>query len=314
MVSRGNFFPAHLAIECYRRQTYKNRELVIVCAQKNSEVSTLVSILDDPTIRYVECTPRPLGELRNLSVKEARGSLLCTWDDDDLYHPQRLELQANDLGTEPAAGFLSRLLLWWPERQLIGISTQRPWENSMLVRREALPKYPALQLGEDSHVLAKIESRHQTALSDRPELYCYVVHPHNTCGVAHFESLFAAAEWIYSDYERELAYLSSTFPLRWYADELHARSAGGDGISTEEDGVPRSLYLRRAFGLQDVLIDGRHFKGCSFVGTTLLYQGGRLPVFEDCDLGSATIKFVGSASNALQFQRRLQADGFLGDS
>ena len=32
MVSRGDVFPAQLAIHCYRKQTYPNRELVIVSA------------------------------------------------------------------------------------------------------------------------------------------------------------------------------------------------------------------------------------------------------------------------------------------
>ena len=34
-----------------------------------------------------------LGELRNASVEAARGDIVCQWDDDDRYHPRRLELQ-----------------------------------------------------------------------------------------------------------------------------------------------------------------------------------------------------------------------------
>ena len=34
-----------------------------------------------------------LGELRNFSVQLARYPLVCQWDDDDLYHPRRLETQ-----------------------------------------------------------------------------------------------------------------------------------------------------------------------------------------------------------------------------
>lgn len=309
MVSRGNFFPAHLAIHCYRQQTYKNRELIIVCARKDSAVSALVKFLDDPTIRYIECSPRPLGELRNVSVKQARGSLLCTWDDDDLYHPKRLELQASDLGSKQAAGYLSRLLLWWPDRRLLGVTSQRAWENSMLARREALPKYPALQLGEDSYVLEKIESRHQIVLSDRPEMYCYVIHSHNTCGTAHFENLFGSADWIYPDYDAQMAYLSADYPLRWYADELCAQTAGMDGVSREDDGVALSLYARRSFGSQKVIIDGRRFQSCTFEQTNLIYQGGVLPKFDDCDLSNANLSFVGSALNTLMFIRSLTGAG-----
>jgi hypothetical protein len=90
MVSRGNDFPAQLAIQCYRNQTYMNRELVIVCAQPNSPLSRYVATLGDPTIRYIESPPLPLGQLRNVAVDAARGSLVCTWDDDDLCHSRRL--------------------------------------------------------------------------------------------------------------------------------------------------------------------------------------------------------------------------------
>lgn len=313
MVSRGNHFPAHLAIECYRRQTYPNRELVIVCAQPNSPVSTLVAVLNDPSIRYVECSARPLGELRNLSVAEARGTLLCTWDDDDLYHPRRLELQAQDLGDDFAADFLSRILIWWPERRLLAITSQRAWENSMLVRREALPRYPSLGFGEDSHVVAKLESRHQTIYSDRPELYCYIIHAENTCDTAHFEQIFEAAEWIYSDYENQLAYFSADYPLKWYSDELAMRTtSNGDGINKEAPAGPLLIHSKKTFGSKDVVVDGIHFDRCTFKGTNLVYRGGRIPLFGNCELQEAQFNFSGSAFNTLNFIRQLKEAGFIG--
>ena len=38
MVSRGTLFPAQHAIQCFRLQTYPNRELVIVCDAPDSEL------------------------------------------------------------------------------------------------------------------------------------------------------------------------------------------------------------------------------------------------------------------------------------
>ena len=34
-----------------------------------------------------------LGAARNLTVDTARGAYVCQWDDDDLYHPERLRIQ-----------------------------------------------------------------------------------------------------------------------------------------------------------------------------------------------------------------------------
>ncbi|MGI4936004.1 MAG: hypothetical protein ACRYF5_04550, partial [Janthinobacterium lividum] len=38
MVSRGHRYPAAFAIDCYRRQTYANRELIIVSASLEEEL------------------------------------------------------------------------------------------------------------------------------------------------------------------------------------------------------------------------------------------------------------------------------------
>jgi glycosyltransferase involved in cell wall biosynthesis len=314
MVSRGNIFPARLAIACYRRQTYPNRELVIVSAQPNSPLSEFVTTFGDPSIRYIESPAVPLGELRNRSVAEARGSLLCTWDDDDLYHPRRLELQARDLESGAAAHFLSRVLIWWPERRLLGISGARPWENTMLVRREALPKYPSLPMREDTHVVREIESRHRIVGSNLPELYAYVIHSRNTCDTAHFENIFEEASWIYADYEAELTRLSINYPLRWYADRLLADAMDrGDGVTIPDLGAPLVICAGKTFGNEEVRIDGVHFKDCAFKGTQLVYMGGRIPIIENCDLGDAHIDFGGSASNTVHWLRQLKAAGLIGD-
>jgi glycosyltransferase involved in cell wall biosynthesis len=315
MVSRGNFFPAHLAVQCYRNQTYSNRELVIVCAQPNSALSHFVATLNDPTIRYIESPPKALGDLRNVSVDAARGSLLCIWDDDDLYHARRLEVQASaHLASGSAAHFLSRLLLWWPERRLLAITCERSWENSMLVRRDALPRYPSLQIREDTDVVDNLRARHQTAMSNEPELYCYVVHSQNTSDVAHFEHLFHHADWLFPDYDGQLARLSASFPLRWYADELIASgSQMGDGVSATDPNGPLVLLSDRSFGNEEVRTDGIHFRRCTFTNSQLIYLGGRIPILEDCDLGQSEIVFDGSAGNTVNWLRQLKQAGLMGD-
>jgi glycosyltransferase involved in cell wall biosynthesis len=223
MVTRGGLFPAQLAIHCYQRQSYVDRELVIICDQPGSPLAAHVAELGDPSIRYVETAPATLGELRNTSVAHARGDLLCQWDDDDLYHPQRLELQAAALettGTE--ASFLARWCIWWPARRRLAISSTRIWEGSMLVKRGALPIYPALRLGEDRQIVAMMRERHRLALIDQPLAYCYIVHGRNSCGEAHFETLFANASHVGGDdsYEADLARLQATMPTGAYARAL----------------------------------------------------------------------------------------------
>ena len=80
---------SQVAIECFFRQTYPDRQLVIV---NHSEEPFG---LEDPRVKEVVVRrPPTLGELRNIGLDAADGELLITWDDDDWHHPCRMEKQA----------------------------------------------------------------------------------------------------------------------------------------------------------------------------------------------------------------------------
>lgn len=220
MVTRGGAMPGSLAIDCYRRQTWRDRELIIVCDTPDSAIKTMVAGLGDPSIRYVEAPSLSLGELRNVSVAHAQGELLCQWDDDDLYHADRLEFMASGLlQHDVVAVFLQRWRIWWPARRQLAISGVRLWEGSMLVRREVLPTYPALALSEDTITMARLCSLHPALLVDRPELYCYIVHGGNSFETRHFETMVNWASDLtpVDRYDEELARLQPFLPLAAYA-------------------------------------------------------------------------------------------------
>src|SRR5688572_27292639 len=133
MLTRGRLVPTRFSIDCYRRQTWPNRELVVVCDDPDSELPWYIATLGDPTIRYVLTDPDVIGALRNVTVDASQGTFLSVWDDDDLYHPERLEFQYAALtANRAAAHFLSRWLIWWPARRQFVLSKRRYWEGSML--------------------------------------------------------------------------------------------------------------------------------------------------------------------------------------
>ena len=224
MVTRGDLVPAQFAIDSFRRQTWPNRELVIVCGAPGSELPDFLATLGDPTIRYVPTAPEVLGGLRNVSVGAARGTLLCQWDDDDLCHPQRLEFQYGQLvASDAAAHFLSRLLMWWPEERRLAISSRRMWEGSMLCRRVALGTYPLLARREDTQVVKDLRERgNRITYTDQPLAYCYVMHGGNTSGHRHLTKLFAKATQTFGpdEYAEKLEQFATIFPLHAYRDAL----------------------------------------------------------------------------------------------
>ena len=84
-----------MAIEQFQAQTYQDRELVILDDGRES-VETLIP--DDKRIRYLRLPINmPNGRKRNILCSAAAGEIIAHWDDDDLYHPSRIDYQVHRL-------------------------------------------------------------------------------------------------------------------------------------------------------------------------------------------------------------------------
>jgi hypothetical protein len=83
------------AIESFLRQTYPNKELIVLndCAEQEL-------VCDAPGVRVVNVRTRfaTLGDKYNAAVAIARGDLLAPWEDDDISLPWRLALSVERLG------------------------------------------------------------------------------------------------------------------------------------------------------------------------------------------------------------------------
>ena len=166
------------AIACFEAQDYPNKELITVVDPKDN---------------------RSLGDLRNESIKQANGHYVATWDDDDLYGPQRLSKQIEAIETTKAeACFLESITI----RCICGFQiTSQPnnsvgvWENTMLAKKslitDSFVRYPSLPWGEDTvMVRALLQSSRKTALLKSPESYIYRFHGGNTCNPKHWDNIF----------------------------------------------------------------------------------------------------------------------------
>ncbi len=177
------------AVTCFERQSYPDRQLIVVNDADDGTREYLASLGDD-RICYVrpERDGLRLGELRNVALAHARGRYVAQWDDDDWHHPDRLAAQLAAIEEAQAdVCLLQRWTLAWPDRNLFLRSKRRPWEGAMVARKAALPPYEALSHGEDSVVLEECRKRRGAiCLLDRPDLYIYVVHGRNCYSAEHF--------------------------------------------------------------------------------------------------------------------------------
>jgi glycosyltransferase involved in cell wall biosynthesis len=119
------------AIDAWRQQTLKERELIIVFDGPGT-VADLVP--EDPRIRLLEVNPENLGHKHNLGVDAARYPWIAKWDDDDWHAPWRLE-QSIKTAEETGAGIASSSTLILHE--LIG--ERRSYEYLYQLERPWLP-------------------------------------------------------------------------------------------------------------------------------------------------------------------------------
>jgi len=197
---------ARLAVGDFARQTITDSELLVVHTGDAAFGSALVSDLDPtlrPRVRVHEADARlNLGALRNIATAAATGDFVCQWDDDDRYHPLRLELQHEALQAQAADFcFLTDQLHWFPQqRELYWDDWSREAypldfiQGTLFGRRSLMPVYPEIARGEDTGLaMDLLRGRHRIArLSDRGWCYVYVYHGGNVFSADHHAAISAS--------------------------------------------------------------------------------------------------------------------------
>ena len=227
MVTRERYESACRAIMCFRRQSYPNKELVIIDDDPDNKLGQWVQSLADDSLVYVHLPDekKSLGELRNLSLEHAHGQYIAQWDDDDLSHPDRLLMQMSalaDMGND--VSFLQRQLFWMPDENKLSVTERRIIENTIVCKKSLLPAYPTLSKGEDTPVCETLVKNNDTVLCDKPELYIYVAHGTNTWNSEHLNKVWkgCALQYTGDAYNRKLKELEGIYGTQLFESEYFA--------------------------------------------------------------------------------------------
>jgi hypothetical protein len=175
------------AIEYFLRQRYEPRELIIV-DDDDQNVADLVPF--DRRIQYgrVRGGTLTVGAKRNLACEQARGDLICHWDDDDWYAPWRLAYQVQALQDQPEVSIcgLSDLLFYDTE---VNCAWRYTWPGAdswvygatLCYRkafwREAL--FADVSEGEDT-LFVRAAPRHSVLSLELSTFYVGLIHSRNT--------------------------------------------------------------------------------------------------------------------------------------
>jgi glycosyltransferase involved in cell wall biosynthesis len=195
------------SINAFCNQTHPNKELIIVVDPEPVSVrETLAKYVDGLERSDIRILVSPeklkLGQLRNMSVDSAQGDVVCQWDDDDLYHPQRLECQLSALlEGDHEAVYLRDVMQYFPtERTLYWTNWQFTeaggHPGTLMARRSASIRYPVegavASLGEDLRVALQLRERGRVCfLGGMPHLFVYVSHGSNSWDGGHHRMLIS---------------------------------------------------------------------------------------------------------------------------
>lgn len=188
---RRHFFKRSLL--SYRRQTYPNKELIII-DDGRQDLSPVFWASQNDDIRYIRIKKDPrniLGHLRNLSLEAANGEIITQWDDDDWYHPDRLSIQAASILAGNDACCLGNTLMhidqgpFFPHPYISLFKNGTP--GSIMHVKDPAIRYPVLPRAEDDVYMKKWRKKRFDKL---PSQYAYLFircfHGSNTWDRKHF--------------------------------------------------------------------------------------------------------------------------------
>jgi glycosyltransferase involved in cell wall biosynthesis len=239
MVSRGNVEILRHSVGCLLRQTYENLELVVILQDMTPSLRSYFDSIKNAGRRVRIYTVPPalkLGDLRNMAIARARGTLICQWDDDDLHHSRYLDymvgfMEANGVGV----AFLKQWTIWWPGRRQFALSKYQLWEGSIVADRSFIPIYPSLEKREDAFVTKAMVRQRAIVAVEAPQLYVYTVTGENTWDERHMESMSegeGSARCVDEDYDPIFDRLDSLYGVADY--QSYCLNARGKRESKDE--------------------------------------------------------------------------------
>ena len=153
------------AIESFLRQTYPNKELILL-----NDCGAQELVCDVPGVRVINVRDRfpSLGDKRNAGVLLSAGELVAPWDDDDISLPWRLSHSVKRLHD---GDYYNPFVYWFKDGNGLHLGGG-VGHNMSLFRRsawETVRGYPSLTNGEDQAIQQKLRETVRFVSEEPPE-------------------------------------------------------------------------------------------------------------------------------------------------
>lgn len=184
------------SIKMFMDQTYKNKELIIIDDSFHrfdqfEQLNILYTNLEDVKYYYVD--KMTIGSKRNLAISYATGDIIAFWDDDDYYHPTRLEYQASFMNNKKQFIFFKNVLYYDLHNRIIYRTSKylqrRLWQfrgiilTSMMFYKHICNyvKFKNVNIIEDLYFVKKsiLRYKYDYELIENNKMFVYI--KHNKC-------------------------------------------------------------------------------------------------------------------------------------
>jgi glycosyltransferase involved in cell wall biosynthesis len=206
MVTRNRARLARRSLACLAAQTWPALELVVVDDGDEDYGPLLEPLQARMPVRYLRLPHEPgrrLGALRNIALEHAQGQYCAQWDDDEWYHPERIEAQMRFLHTHRLAVVTLEQYLQHVDD---GVYAARPFRAispdgmpGTIVHERTGLRYDNLALSEDLHFHDALRRRVRAGCLGREASHlvmrCY--HGANSWHRGHFERRLRRT-WLYT--------------------------------------------------------------------------------------------------------------------
>ncbi len=192
-VSRNRHKLLQHSIFQFNQQTHADKELIVIYYSDDEDTVSMIQNIKQDNIHFYPYNIEKcwtLGDLRNYAIDKTSGDYICVWDDDDIYHPDRISMQLEKITGRYVACTIRREIRFnvFTNRLYLTKRRKHGLEGSLLCKKKFFPKYSKLNSGEDTPVLSFLGYDDKIAFLDRAHLYIYVYHGKNTVSSKHFNT------------------------------------------------------------------------------------------------------------------------------
>jgi glycosyltransferase involved in cell wall biosynthesis len=160
------------AINSVLSQTYQDFEVVVVDDGSTDDTRETIKSYTDPRVKYIYQKNQGAGAARNTGLQASEGRLIALLDADDIWLPEKLELQIKALALNPRASVVYSDMYFFGSKSSTTPETFFQWLKWPPPKGKVIDKMVVRSFGHPSTLMTRREVFDTIGLFDENLPYC----------------------------------------------------------------------------------------------------------------------------------------------